>query len=1097
MMGNVPRTKPRLTKKSPHLPQPAVWWLVFIFAIVVVLALSSTRAVTAWPVSYDSTQANVTVNGTAANNALGASVAYGDVNGDGYDDLIAGAYGAGSYAGRVYVFFGGPTTDLNSKSWDATSANVTLSGTASGDELGVSVASGDLNNDGYSDLIIGALSSDPNGQDMAGQAYVFFGGTTATLDGASWSAASANVTISGTNANDYLGSSVASGDVNGDSYDDLIIGAYGADSYAGQAYVFFGGATATLDGKSWSADSANVTLTGTASGDYLGYLQSVASGDVNHDTYSDLIIGAPCASPNGISTAGQAYVFFGGTTAALDGASWSAASTNVTINGTNEGDYFGWSVASGDVNNDGYSDLIIGADGASPNGQGLAGQAYVFFGGATATLDGKSWSAESANVTVNGTYAGDGLGASVSSGDVNGDGYSDLIIGALSSDPNGQDMAGQAYVFFGGTTATLDGTNWDASSANVTINGTNEYDDLGYSVAAGDVNGDTYSDLIIGALGSDPNGQDMAGQAYVFFIMNFASERAILLVDDDAGSSYETYYTAALDDLGRSYDYWNNADSGPPSSSVLSDYGIVIWETGDDYAGGTTISGDEQTALASYLDGGGSLFISGQYIGWASTQEVGGDPVFLLNYLRASYITEDGSTNYVLGYAGDPVADGWDLTLTGGDGAGNSGIYSGPDIIAPINDSVAIANQTGTSLVSAVRYIGTYRLVYLSFPFESIDNSADRDEVMYDILLWLTFPITVQSPLNQTYDTASIWANVTLDEDGYCNRSLDGGENVTMSNITWNFSSLMTVSEDGAHNVTFFCNSTNGDMNSITSYFSVSLTPPTPPAVGTIDNYVCDSGETRALNPFDCCPSVKNYICEDYIECGSIDPDCIALEGCAGSKNEYNQSIQSGYGNSKNLCYPGYCLPGDGGCWTSCDSDDNCTSGFCVEGECVTTAPVSDNSPSLSLASQGVVIFEGEDIQIPYTIANTELGTEISIDSIRFEGMLGRFFKPEVKRLNVIGGSQETVKVDVDSFELSQMFIGYLSSGRYQVVANFSGPDGSAADVLDVIVLPTFMMQNTKSLPPQRTIGHILRQTIVNDTETGRILPVEVKVWVW
>ena len=463
-----------------------------------------------FPMSYDaSSSANVMVNGTMVNDVFGVSVAHGEVNGDGYDDLIIGAYGASSGAGRAYVFFGGPTANLNGKNWDASYANVTINGTNAGDSLGISVTSGDVNDDSYDDLIIAAYGASPNGQTNAGQIYVFFGGP--NLDGKNWDAASsANITINGTNAGDLLGAYVGSGDFNGDNYDDLSMGGWAPDpngvTAAGQVYVFFGGPN--LDGKNWDAASANVTINGTNAYDYLG--SSVSSGDVNGDNYDDLITGALYADPNGQSDAGQAYVFFGGPTEYLDGKSWDAASANVTVSGTAAGDRLGYSVSSGDVNSDGYSDLIIGAYGAGS----FAGQVYVFFGSPTEYLDSKSWSAVDANVTIDGANANDYLGYSVYSGDVNGDNYDDLIVGAFGA----ADYAGQAYVFFGGPTEYLDGKSWDASSANVTVSGTNEFDQLGISVASGDVDGDGYDDLIIGAIAS-PNGQHYAGQAYVFFIM--------------------------------------------------------------------------------------------------------------------------------------------------------------------------------------------------------------------------------------------------------------------------------------------------------------------------------------------------------------------------------------------------------------------------------------------------------------------------------------------------------------------------------------------------------------------------------------------------
>src|SRR4028118_85856 len=128
-------------------------------------------------------------------------------------------------------------------------------------------------------------------------------------------------------------------------------------------------------------------------------------------------------------------------------------SNGFAINGIAVGDGSGYSVSSaGDVNGDGFDDLIIGARGASPNGIDAAGQSYVVFGsnsGFAAGLDLSTLNGSN-GFAINGIAANDSSGWSVSrAGDVNGDGFDDLIIGAISADPNGISYAGQSYVVFG------------------------------------------------------------------------------------------------------------------------------------------------------------------------------------------------------------------------------------------------------------------------------------------------------------------------------------------------------------------------------------------------------------------------------------------------------------------------------------------------------------------------------------------------------------------------------------------------------------------------------------------------------------------------
>ena len=291
--------------------------------------------------------------------------AAGDVNCDGFDDIIVGAPGLTGAA----VFYGSATGRYNPLTG---SANIPDWAVNPDFEFGFSVsAAGDVNGDNCDDVIIGAHQAS-NGSAQEGRAYVYHGSPSGLATTPAWVAESDQ-------ANAWFGYSVSTaGDVNGDGYDDVIIGGYRYDdgeNDEGIAMVFFGSATGLPD-----ADDDGIAHPGDAAWQATGNLSSAnfgeavaTAGDVNGDGYDDIVIGAPGYQVSQFQR-GKAFVYFGSPSGPTSSgtADWSAEL----------GGDAGQAVATaGDVNNDGYDDIIVGAPGFG-NGQQWEGGAYVYRCGA-------------------------------------------------------------------------------------------------------------------------------------------------------------------------------------------------------------------------------------------------------------------------------------------------------------------------------------------------------------------------------------------------------------------------------------------------------------------------------------------------------------------------------------------------------------------------------------------------------------------------------------------------------------------------------------------------------------------------------------------
>ena len=433
--------------------------------------------------------------GDEADDHAGQDVAIaGDVDGDGSLDLLIAAKhedtDSTDKTGAAFLVFG----PIEAGTMELNEANTAMfKGADTDDKLQVVAGAGDVDADGFADVLIGGGDVDYSGVSNRGAAYLFSGqdlalGQYATTD--------AVARLFGTTSNDKAGTGLAGGDVNNDESSDLLIGTPKRDDSStdmGAVYIIRGPVTGLI-GLDTDYDDILTTEDGE---DEAG--DSVASADVDGDGVADILVGAPGYDESG-NDHGAIYVALGPVSSDL----YLEDDADAIIIGPTNNDFVGEAAAAvGDTDGDGYAELLIGAPQYDDTNDQGAAWLYTYADG-TVLLS-------SADATIIGDYNDTNLGVSVSiPGDVDGDGKDDLLIGAKGSDDTA-DKAGSAYLFYGPVSGSYSGADADLS-----WRGDARDDELGTSVTGGDLDGDGFADIVVGAPKSDDYGEK-SGAVYVLF----------------------------------------------------------------------------------------------------------------------------------------------------------------------------------------------------------------------------------------------------------------------------------------------------------------------------------------------------------------------------------------------------------------------------------------------------------------------------------------------------------------------------------------------------------------------------------------------------
>lgn len=390
---------------------------------------------------------------------------------------------------------------------------LTVVGQTPGEQLGASITSGDFNNDGIEDLVVGSPFSSSSLKEWNGRVSIIFGSTAFKSPNIDLAQRAADISFYGERSGDQLGTSITTGDFNNDGYVDIAIGAHNAlveESRIGKVYVVYGSSNWDKRAFDFATTDPDVLFIGHSEDDDFGI--EVHAADINNDTFDDLLIGAPDGLGPDNNRTGAVSAFFGADNG-FDSNVYNLSSVQADVNfyGHEEGQRFGSVIRTGFISNQEKLDLVIGAY-RDDSDEGLvdSGSVYIYEG-----RNNYLKTIKSATTTISANEESNWFGFDVAVGDMNADGKDDIAVSAFPYLTTNR--AAKVFVFYGGNRFKHDGFKYSSEKYDVLLDSPTNGLYLGASVILEDFDRDDRADLVVGAPGIGRPTSAEAGNVYALF----------------------------------------------------------------------------------------------------------------------------------------------------------------------------------------------------------------------------------------------------------------------------------------------------------------------------------------------------------------------------------------------------------------------------------------------------------------------------------------------------------------------------------------------------------------------------------------------------